>query len=58
MNFRVELASQARKRLDKLPNEERARILAALVRMSDDPYAGDIRRLKGHRFGWRQRVGS
>jgi mRNA interferase RelE/StbE len=58
MNFRVELATPARRQLDKLPNEERARILASLARMGDDPYAGDIQRLKGHRFGWRRRVGN
>ncbi len=33
MNFRLELASQARKQLDKLPNDDRARILAALKQM-------------------------
>ena len=26
--------------------------------MGDDPYAGDVQRLKGHRFAWRRRVGT
>ena len=58
MNFRLELATQARKQLDKLPNEDRTRLIAALQQMGNDPYAGDIQRLKGHRFAWRPRVGN
>lgn len=26
--------------------------------MGNDPYTGDMQRLKGHRFGWRRRVGN
>ena len=58
MNFRLELATQARKQLDKLPNEDRTRIIAVLKQMGNDPYTGDIQRLKGYRFGWRSRIGS
>ena len=58
MNFRLELATQARKQLDKLPNEDRMRLIAALQQMVNDPYADDIQRLKGHRFAWRRRVGN
>ncbi len=58
MNFRLELATQARKQLDRLPNDDRIRIIAALKQMSVDPYTGDIQRLKGHRFGWRRRLGN
>jgi mRNA interferase RelE/StbE len=55
--YSLELAKRARKQLDLLPPDDRARILAALHQMADDPYSGDIKRLKGHRFGWRRRVG-
>jgi mRNA-degrading endonuclease RelE of RelBE toxin-antitoxin system len=58
MSFRLELATQARKQLDKLPNEDRTRVIASLQQMSGDPYSGDIQRLKGHRFGWRRPVGN
>ncbi|MGO9060990.1 MAG: type II toxin-antitoxin system RelE family toxin [Candidatus Binataceae bacterium] len=58
MNFHVELASQARKQLDKLPNNDRVRLVTTLKQMQDDPYTGDIKRLKGHRFGWRRRSGN
>jgi len=58
MNYRLELATPARKQLDKLPNQDRTRIIAALKQMGNDPYGGDIQRLKGHRFGWRRRIGN
>jgi mRNA interferase RelE/StbE len=58
MKFRLELATQARKQLDKLQSEDRARLIAALHQMCSDPYTGDIQRLKGHRFAWRRRVGN
>jgi len=58
MSFRLELATQPRKQLDKLPSEDRTRVIAALKQMGDDPYTEDIQRLKAHRFGWRRRVGS
>ncbi len=57
MTYSLELAKRARKQLDMLPPDDRARILAALHQLANDPYSGDIKRLKGHRFGWRQRVG-
>lgn len=34
-----------------------ARLHRALDQMAGDPFSGDIVRLKGHRFGWRRRVG-
>jgi mRNA interferase RelE/StbE len=58
MKFRLELATQARKQLDKLQSEDRARLIAALHQMGNDPYTGDIQRLKDHRFAWRRRVGN
>ena len=45
MKFRLELATQARKQLDKLQSEDRARLIAALHQMCSDPYTGDIQRL-------------
>jgi mRNA interferase RelE/StbE len=57
MNFDVELASLAKKQLDKLPNDARSRVVAAIRQMANDPCAGDIQRLKGPHFGWRRRVG-
>jgi len=57
MTWNLIVAQPARKELNRLPPESRARILSALREMANDPHAGDIVRLKGTRFGWRRRVG-
>src|SRR5713226_1999463 len=57
MTWNLIVALPARKELNRLPPESRARILSALREMENDPHAGDIVRLKGTRFGWRRRVG-
>lgn len=57
MTWNLIVAQPARKELNRLPPESRARILSGLREMAKDPHAGDIVRLKGTRFGWRRRVG-
>lgn len=43
----VVLAGPARKSLKKIPSPDRARVRAALEEMELDPFAGDIKYLKG-----------
>jgi mRNA interferase RelE/StbE len=58
MTWRIELAGPAQKDLRNLPQNDARRVRAALVSMQEDPFAGDIKRLKGLPDAWRRRVGN
>lgn len=57
MEWTVVLAGQARKALKRIPASDRTRILSALGEMQENPFQGDIRKLKGLP-GFRRRVGN
>ena len=57
MEWTVVLAGPARKSLKRIPAADKARILAALTEMEQDPFQGDIRKLQGLP-GFRRRVGN
>jgi len=56
MEWTVVLAGPARKLLKRIPVADKARILAALAGMEQDPFQGDIRKLQGLP-GFRRRIG-
>jgi mRNA-degrading endonuclease RelE of RelBE toxin-antitoxin system len=58
MNWRLQIARRAVKALEKLPAEDRRFIRSALGAMRNDPFSGDIKRLRNERSAWRRRVGS
>jgi len=58
MAWNLELAGPAQKEFHRLPRSEQARVKAALLAMQEDPFRGDIKRLKGQSTAWRRRVGS
>ena len=58
MTWNLQVAGPAQKDLRKLPVKEQARIRAALAAIQDDPFSGDITRLKAHPTVWRRRVGN
>jgi mRNA-degrading endonuclease RelE of RelBE toxin-antitoxin system len=53
----VVLAGPARKSLNRIPPNDRARIRAAIDDMEENPLQGDVRKLKGGHEGFRRRVG-
>jgi mRNA-degrading endonuclease RelE of RelBE toxin-antitoxin system len=53
----VVLVGPARKSLKRLPPSDQIRIRSAIGEMEDNPFHGDIRKLKGDRQGFRRRVG-
>lgn len=55
-SFKVKLSPKAKKFLDKLPKDDRERILSALRTLRKDPLSLDIRKLEGTEFH-RIRVG-
>jgi mRNA-degrading endonuclease RelE of RelBE toxin-antitoxin system len=57
MEWTVVLAGPARKPLKRIPAGDRSRIMAALGEMQQNPFQGDIRKLKGLP-GFHRRVGN
>jgi len=54
----VQLARSAERTLDRAPARDRVRLFSALSAMSQDPFSGDIVRLKNLPVTFRRRVGS
>jgi mRNA-degrading endonuclease RelE of RelBE toxin-antitoxin system len=58
MKWGLVIANRARHAMRDMPRAEAEQIDAALMEMRDDPYAGDIRFLKGTDRALRRRVGA
>ena len=58
MAWHVRITGLAQKEFLKLPAKDRARVKDALLAMQQDPFSGDIKRLKGQTSAWRRRVGN
>ena len=58
MTWQLRIANQAAKRLARVPRKDRERIAATIAQMCDNPFGGDIARLKNERAAWRRRVGN
>ncbi len=56
MNWRVELARDAKKELARLPGAVQKRIARVLLSLENDPFPVGCKKLK-NRDGWRVRVG-
>jgi mRNA-degrading endonuclease RelE of RelBE toxin-antitoxin system len=59
MIWAVELSAAAEKHLKRLPRDRQVRIERAIDEMEEDPFAGDIKALKGPEWKgrYRKRVG-
>lgn len=57
MKWELLLADPVRKALKRMPAADRRRVLAALDTMEQDPFSGDVVRLKAQPVAWRRRVG-
>jgi mRNA interferase RelE/StbE len=58
MAWNLQIAGPAQKEYQKLPPNDQRRVKAALLSMQEDPFRGDIKRLKGQPTAWRRRVGN
>ena len=58
MAWNLHLTGPAQKEFRKLPAKDQARVKDALMAMQQDPFSGDIKRLKGQASAWRRRVGN
>ena len=58
MAWNLHITGPAQKEFQKLPARDQARVKDALLAMQQDPFSGDIKRLKGQGAAWRRRVGN
>lgn len=58
MAYRIELASTAKKQMDKLPRDIQTRIATAIDNLAETPRPPGTKKLKGADDLWRVRVGS
>lgn len=58
MAWTLHITGPAQKEFQKLPAKDQARVKNALLAMQQDPFSGDIKRLKGQALAWRRRVGN
>ena len=58
MAWNLQIAGPAQKEYQKFPTNDQRRVKAALLSMQEDPFQGDIKRLKGQPTAWRRRVGN
>lgn len=58
MAWNLHITGPAQKEFQKLPARDQARVKDALLAMQQDPFSGDIKRLKGQPAAWRRRVGN
>ena len=58
MAWNLQLAGPAQRDFQKLPQKDQGRVRTALIAMQENPFRGDIKRLKGQPTAWRRRVGN
>ena len=57
MPWRIDVADNTNKFLVRIPRKDCTRIKAVLQKMTENPYEGDLAKLKGD-LVWRRRIGS
>lgn len=58
MTWQLRIASQARKALEEFPLRDQGYLAAALEEMRNNPFGGDLIRLKNQAATFRRRVGN
>lgn len=58
MNWQIDVASRARKQLNRLPSKDKDKIQGVIDEMEQDPFVGDIEKMVGQENVWRRRIGA
>jgi len=56
MTWTLHVAERAQKQLAKVPAKNQRQLRNALLAMQQNPFSGDIVRLKSERSAWRRRL--
>ncbi|MBI3046528.1 MAG: type II toxin-antitoxin system RelE/ParE family toxin [Candidatus Harrisonbacteria bacterium] len=57
-NWVLQVDSAVYKFFKKIPRHDAESILFAIESLSDDPFYGDVQKMKGEKHTWRRRIGS
>ena len=57
-NWVLQIDPQVLKILKRFPQKDSNRIVSAVESLSNNPYEGDIQKMKGEKNVWRRRIGS
>ena len=58
VNWVLQVDTVVYKFLNKIPRKDAERILIAINNLSNDPFYGDIKKMKGEENSWRRRIGA
>ena len=58
MNWKIKIAKRASKQIKRILKKDAERLLFVLEELTNDPYQGDIKKIKGAENIWRRRVGN
>lgn len=56
-NWELHIDDKVYKVLKKIPQSETKKITQAIRALPDNPYAGDLRKVRGEEGTWRRRIG-
>jgi len=58
MNWEIKIAKRVLKEIKRIPKKDAKRLLFILEEFAENPYSGDIEKIKGENDTWRKRVGN
>jgi len=58
MDWKIKIAKRASKEMKRIPKKDAKRLLFVLGELAENPYQGDIEKIKGEDNVWRRRVGN
>ena len=58
MTWRIKIAKRVLKQIKRIPKKDAKRILFVLDELTENPYQGDIEKIRGEENAWRRRIGS
>lgn len=58
MNWGLKIAKRASREMKRIPKKDVKRLLFVLEKLTENPYQGDIEKVKGEENVWRRRVGN
>ena len=58
MNWEIKIAKRVLREMKRIPKKDAKRLLFVLEEFRENPYQGDIEKIKGEDNFWRRRVGN
>ncbi len=58
MTWRIKIAKRVLKQIKRIPKKDAKRLLFVLDELTENPYQGDIEKIRGEENAWRRRIGS